>query len=305
MTTRGRPRYPETLTPRQQEVLALVREGLTNEEIAQRLGITLDGAKFHVSEILARLGASSRHEAAEFALAPTPARRAWVLAPLALLGKLKWNAAATVAAGVTTAAAGIAIIVLAWAVVHTHSGDTASLVAVPTATSDNRGTPSTVWNRQYAITLDLPAGWQADPGYLQDDREYSGYMSGNGRAAGHLSFSAAGGPNLEYVVDATAHHKLKPYGENPVIVDDHVPAGDALLILPDPSAPNLHDAALVIPYPTSLHAVPVPSAFRYFTLYADEQSIRELTESLRFVDPASVPAPVSPPGAASDPAAAG
>ena len=45
MTTRGRPRYPDTLTPRQQEVLALVREGLTNEEIAQRLGITLDGAK--------------------------------------------------------------------------------------------------------------------------------------------------------------------------------------------------------------------------------------------------------------------
>ncbi|MEO8458858.1 MAG: LuxR C-terminal-related transcriptional regulator, partial [Chloroflexota bacterium] len=38
MGQRGRPRHPELLTLREQEVLALVREGLTNEQIAERLG---------------------------------------------------------------------------------------------------------------------------------------------------------------------------------------------------------------------------------------------------------------------------
>jgi DNA-binding CsgD family transcriptional regulator len=64
MRRRGRPPYPDVLTPRQRQVLALLREGLSNEQIAERLGISLDGAKFHVSEILGRLGVGSRNEAA-------------------------------------------------------------------------------------------------------------------------------------------------------------------------------------------------------------------------------------------------
>jgi DNA-binding CsgD family transcriptional regulator len=55
------------LTPRQWEVLALIREGLTDREIALRLGISLDGVKFHVSEILGKLGVTSRNEAARWA----------------------------------------------------------------------------------------------------------------------------------------------------------------------------------------------------------------------------------------------
>jgi len=66
MTRRGRPPHPELLTPRQQEVLSLVREGLSNREIAERLDITLDGAKFHVSEILTKIGVPSRDEAARW-----------------------------------------------------------------------------------------------------------------------------------------------------------------------------------------------------------------------------------------------
>src|SRR5690349_17675853 len=63
---RGRPRHPDVLTPRQWEVLRLVRAGLSNEEIARRLGISVDGAKFHVSEILGKLGVSTRAEAARW-----------------------------------------------------------------------------------------------------------------------------------------------------------------------------------------------------------------------------------------------
>jgi DNA-binding CsgD family transcriptional regulator len=66
MNRRGRPPYPDVLTPRQWEVLALLREGLSNEQIALRLGISVDGVKFHVSEILSKLGVSSRNEAARW-----------------------------------------------------------------------------------------------------------------------------------------------------------------------------------------------------------------------------------------------
>jgi Tol biopolymer transport system component/DNA-binding CsgD family transcriptional regulator len=63
---RGRPPYPDVLTPREQEVLALIREGLTNEQIGARLGISEHGAKYHVAEILSKLGVSSRQEAARW-----------------------------------------------------------------------------------------------------------------------------------------------------------------------------------------------------------------------------------------------
>ena len=74
MGQRGRPPHPDVLTPRQQEVLELVREGLTNDEIARHLGISPDGVKFHVSEILGRLGVGSRREAAGWRRDGEPAR---------------------------------------------------------------------------------------------------------------------------------------------------------------------------------------------------------------------------------------
>ena len=60
---RGRPPYLGLLTPREQEVLSLIREGLTNEQIAERLGISESGARYHVSEILSKLGVPNRQEA--------------------------------------------------------------------------------------------------------------------------------------------------------------------------------------------------------------------------------------------------
>jgi DNA-binding CsgD family transcriptional regulator len=54
----------EDLTDTQRRVLDLIDEGKTNYEIGQALGITLDGAKYHVTEILNKLGVDSREEAA-------------------------------------------------------------------------------------------------------------------------------------------------------------------------------------------------------------------------------------------------
>lgn len=56
------------LTARERQVLALVAEGLTNTEIADRLVISLSTAKTHVSSIISKLGAASRTEAAALAV---------------------------------------------------------------------------------------------------------------------------------------------------------------------------------------------------------------------------------------------
>jgi NarL family two-component system response regulator LiaR len=56
------------LTDREREVLALLVEGLTNPEIADRLIVSPTTVKTHVSNILSKLGVSTRTEAVSFAL---------------------------------------------------------------------------------------------------------------------------------------------------------------------------------------------------------------------------------------------
>jgi DNA-binding NarL/FixJ family response regulator len=53
----------EPLTPRELQVLRMLADGLGNKEIANRLGISDHTAKFHVTQILGKLGAASRTEA--------------------------------------------------------------------------------------------------------------------------------------------------------------------------------------------------------------------------------------------------
>ncbi len=59
---------PETpLTPREEEVLRLIARGLTNQEIAQELVVSVDTVKSHVRAVLGKLQASSKREAAAWA----------------------------------------------------------------------------------------------------------------------------------------------------------------------------------------------------------------------------------------------
>ena len=51
------------LTERERQVLGLIDQGLSNAQIAARLSISLSTARFHVSNILSKLGAVNRAEA--------------------------------------------------------------------------------------------------------------------------------------------------------------------------------------------------------------------------------------------------
>jgi len=60
----GRGGAPCDLTPREREVWALVAGGLTNPQIAERLGLSDNTVKFHVQHLFSKLGVKNRTEAA-------------------------------------------------------------------------------------------------------------------------------------------------------------------------------------------------------------------------------------------------
>jgi DNA-binding NarL/FixJ family response regulator len=59
---------PDTLTPRELEVLTLMGQGASNNEIALELGIAPRTTKVHVQNILGKLGATNRTEAVSIAV---------------------------------------------------------------------------------------------------------------------------------------------------------------------------------------------------------------------------------------------
>ncbi|MBA4181720.1 MAG: hypothetical protein C0506_14115 [Anaerolinea sp.] len=100
-------RHETDLNGRQREVLRLIAAGLTNGEIAERLNISLAGAKWNVSEILSKLGLDSREQAAAY----YHWRRRHRLPSSLLRGfgaLVSWKAGAT-AASVAIAVGGLAV----------------------------------------------------------------------------------------------------------------------------------------------------------------------------------------------------
>jgi DNA-binding NarL/FixJ family response regulator len=62
-TDPGEDGFDEPLTPREVQVLELLAEGLPNKAIAERLRISDQTVKFHVSSISGKLGAKNRTDA--------------------------------------------------------------------------------------------------------------------------------------------------------------------------------------------------------------------------------------------------
>ncbi len=138
----GRPRHPDVLTPAEWRVLEEMREGGTNAEIAVRLGISPDTVKYHVSNMLAKLGVQNRRELAAWRPEPEAKRRRLraVLAIPAALGPvvrpLGWVAIGAAALGVV-AVVTVALVVLA------GNGDQPVVVAPPPAESPEPSPPPT------------------------------------------------------------------------------------------------------------------------------------------------------------------
>lgn len=66
--TVDKPHFDYHLTDREREILSLMAKGLNNQEIAAAQMVSLSTVKFHVSNVLSKLGASTRTEAVALAL---------------------------------------------------------------------------------------------------------------------------------------------------------------------------------------------------------------------------------------------
>jgi photosystem II stability/assembly factor-like uncharacterized protein/DNA-binding CsgD family transcriptional regulator len=174
MGQRGRPRHPDVLTPREQDVLALIRDGLTNEQIADRLNIGFETAKSHVAEILSKLGVATREEAA--AWQPTGERaRGWSFGRIVLS-----------IAGVGVVAAAVAgLALLAWGAAHSSTGSNDETSRQTTsssarATAENAATPATVSGlrdiQQSLVALHAGMFLNQDVGWITADGQTSNLL---------------------------------------------------------------------------------------------------------------------------------
>jgi DNA-binding NarL/FixJ family response regulator len=60
--------FPDSLTAREVDVLKLVAAGLTNREIAQRLGLSSRTVDAHLRSVFAKIGVGSRSAATRYAV---------------------------------------------------------------------------------------------------------------------------------------------------------------------------------------------------------------------------------------------
>lgn len=68
--SRGRPRHDDVLTPAEWRIAHAVKHGMTNRAIAERRGISIDAVKFHIANIVAKLGVNNRKELRQWFRAP-------------------------------------------------------------------------------------------------------------------------------------------------------------------------------------------------------------------------------------------
>jgi DNA-binding CsgD family transcriptional regulator len=132
----------QLLSLRQREILELLRVGLTDVEIAERLDISASGVRYHVTEIINKLGVENRHEAANWperppwwATALAPAALLWKKASLVLPVKASSVALGLSGGGLAAAVGGLSLIGFLLVRANTDVGATLSEAETPTVAS--------------------------------------------------------------------------------------------------------------------------------------------------------------------------
>lgn len=132
---RGRPPHPDVLTPAEWRVLEQLREGLPNAEIAERLGVSINTVRTHVSSMLAKLELPDRNALAAWRGEPAPASRS-ALGRLVAGFPLGWLGRGVSGAGPAVAVAAVAVLgALAIAGAASMSNGGGEAPATETATS--------------------------------------------------------------------------------------------------------------------------------------------------------------------------
>lgn len=154
---------PPSWTPRQRQVLDLLARGYTNGQIGEALGISLDGAKWHGSEVMGKPGVDRREAAAAYwrDYNGFRSRFARSLRGLLLASGVRW---ATGIAGVAVAV--VAGIALAFSLGGDDDQSTAGseMTPSPMATADAAPSPTSAvvapgGRPQEYCFIDLPDTW--------------------------------------------------------------------------------------------------------------------------------------------------
>jgi DNA-binding CsgD family transcriptional regulator/phage tail protein X len=158
-------RYKHDLSPRQRDVLELIALGKTNAEIAEELGLTLDGAKWHVREILGKLEVESRDEAAAWwrEYRRPLARLSRAITGIAGVGAVK---VAAVGGGVAVLVAGVTLGVFA---LMGRGDDGSASASLPACRAENMRWESSIERAGDDVRLSVSIG-------LREPDWYEGLM---------------------------------------------------------------------------------------------------------------------------------
>jgi DNA-binding CsgD family transcriptional regulator len=266
MERRGRPRHPDILTPREWEVLTLLRRGLTNGEIADGLAISERGVKYHVSEIIGKLGVRDRHAAARWQPEEQHKRAPlWALFPLRR--RVVYHPATAVGV-LGLAIAGAVLAVAVWGPFPVEVGEpepqAVSALAAPT--------PTTLQSTQTSVML-FKTGAQPsvrELDYVQGTA-FFGWLDGGSRILGYdwrgHSFDIFG-------VDAGTADRLydtfapQPAGNRRTEWARVTPGGASVLLQRDDGPPRIYDVAsqtfrpVAVPPGQDVNFYPLPNGVR-------------------------------------------
>lgn len=171
--SQGRPAHPDVLTPAEWRVLEQIRVGHTNQETAERLGISQSTVKTHVSNMLAKLDVEHRHQLAAWRGTPGEAsqtaldRMRLTKAGWLGTGVATWTSRIAIGAGMLAVGAVFALAMQSLNVVGSSGGGPAEgPSAALTRTVETEPTPDEVSTPASGTVQDWRSALEGVPGLV-------------------------------------------------------------------------------------------------------------------------------------------